>query len=161
MATPDSADNQPPDPAIAALANDPTMPPIGGAYAKYVLSVLVLVYAINFIDRQILAILAEDIKRDLGLSDADLGFLYGTAFAVFYALFGIPLGHLADNWVRVRLLTAGLFVWSGMTALSGLSTSFLQLSAARVGAQVGLTWKSVKRTPSACSRSIAWVKTRE
>ena len=152
MATPDSADNQPPDPAIAALANDPTMPPIGGAYAKYVLSVLVLVYAINFIDRQILAILAEDIKRDLGLSDADLGFLYGTAFAVFYALFGIPLGRLADNWVRVRLLTAGLFVWSGMTALSGLSTSFLQLSAARVGVGIG----EASASPSAFSMLSDW-----
>ena len=152
MATPDSANNQPPDPAIAALANDPTMPPIGGAYAKYVLSVLVLVYAINFIDRQILAILAEDIKRDLGLSDADLGFLYGTAFAVFYALFGIPLGRLADNWVRVRLLTAGLFVWSGMTALSGLSTSFLQLSAARVGVGIG----EASASPSAFSMLSDW-----
>ena len=152
MATPDSADNQPPDPAIAALANDPTMPPIGGAYAKYVLSVLVLVYAINFIDRQILAILAEDIKRDLGLSDADLGFLYGTAFAVFYALFGIPLGRLADNWVRVRLLTVGLFVWSGMTALSGLSTSFLQLSAARVGVGIG----EASASPSAFSMLSDW-----
>ena len=128
------------------------MPPIGGAYAKYVLSVLVLVYAINFIDRQILAILAEDIKRDLGLSDADLGFLYGTAFAVFYALFGIPLGRLADNWVRVRLLTAGLFVWSGMTALSGLSTSFLQLSAARVGVGIG----EASASPSAFSMLSDW-----
>ena len=118
-------------------ASDADMPPVGGAYAKYVLGLLVLVYAMNFIDRQILAILAEDIKRDLNLSDADLGFLYGTAFAVFYALFGIPLGRLADNWVRVRLLSIGLFVWSTMTALSGLSTSFLQLSAARVGVGIG------------------------
>ncbi|MFZ4688794.1 MAG: spinster family MFS transporter [Polymorphobacter sp.] len=128
------------------------MPPVGGAYAKYVLGVLVLVYAINFIDRQILAILAEDIKRDLKLTDADLGFLYGTAFAVFYALFGIPLGRLADNWVRVRLLTAGLFVWSGMTALSGLSTNFLQLSAARVGVGIG----EASASPSAFSMLSDW-----
>ena len=72
-------------------------PPVRvGAYAWYALIVLVLVYALNFIDRQILSILAEDIKRDLGLEDAQIGFLYGTAFAVFYALFGIPLGRLAD-----------------------------------------------------------------
>lgn len=128
------------------------MPPVGGAYAKYVLGVLVLVYAINFIDRQILAILAEDIKRDLGLSDADLGFLYGTAFAVFYALFGIPLGRLADNWVRVRLLSIGLFVWSTMTALSGLSTSFGQLSAARVGVGIG----EASASPSAFSMLSDW-----
>ena len=128
------------------------MPPVGGAYAKYVLGVLVLVYAVNFIDRQILAILAEDIKADLGLSDADLGFLYGTAFAVFYALFGIPLGRLADNWIRTRLLSIGLFVWSGMTALSGLSTNFTQLSLARVGVGIG----EASASPSAFSMLSDW-----
>lgn len=141
-----------PSPATLALTGDDRMPPVGGAYAKYVLGVLVLVYAINFIDRQILAILAEDIKRDLGLTDADLGFLYGTAFAVFYALFGIPLGRLADNWIRVRLLSLGLFVWSGMTALSGLSTSFLQLSMARVGVGIG----EASASPSAFSMLSDW-----
>ena len=80
------------------------VPPVGGPYAWYVLALLVLVYVMNFIDRQILSILAEDIKRDLDLTDAQLGFLYGTAFAVFYALFGVPIGRLADNWVRTRLL---------------------------------------------------------
>ncbi|TAD86045.1 MAG: MFS transporter, partial [Sphingomonadales bacterium] len=78
------------------------------AYSWYVLGVLVVVYILNFIDRQILAILAVDIKRDLGLTDGDLGFLGGAAFAVFYALFGVPLGRLADRWNRVRLLTIGL-----------------------------------------------------
>jgi MFS family permease len=70
--------------------------------------VLVVVYILNFIDRQILSILAVDIKADLGLTDADMGFLGGAAFAVFYALFGIPLGRLADNWSRVKLLSIGL-----------------------------------------------------
>jgi MFS family permease len=138
--------------AVPKVVGDAQMPPVGGRYAKYVLGVLVLVYAINFIDRQIIAILAEDIKRDLKLSDADLGFLYGTAFAVFYALFGIPLGRLADNWVRVRLLSAGLFVWSGMTALSGLSGSFVQLSAARVGVGIG----EASASPSAFSMLSDW-----
>ena len=78
------------------------------AYSWYALSLLVIVYMFNFIDRQILSILANDIKADLGLTDADLGFLYGTAFAIFYALFGIPLGRLADNWHRIRLLSIGL-----------------------------------------------------
>ena len=122
-------------PADPSLDSD--APPLGGTYARYVLGLLVLVYAFNFIDRQILSILAEDIKRDLHLSDAELGFLYGTAFAVFYALFGIPLGRLADNWVRTRLLSLGLAIWSAMTVLSGLSTSFVQLSAARVGVGIG------------------------
>ena len=138
--------------SILARTGDDRMPPVGGAYAKYVLGVLVLVYAINFIDRQILSILAEDIKRDLGLTDADVGFLYGTAFAVFYALFGIPLGRLADNWIRVRLLSLGLFVWSGMTALSGLSQSFTQLSLARVGVGVG----EASASPSAFSMLSDW-----
>ncbi|MGZ8997262.1 MAG: MFS transporter, partial [Allosphingosinicella sp.] len=66
------------------------------AYAWYALFVLILVYIINFIDRQILSILVGDIKRDLNVTDSQIGFLYGTAFAVFYALFGIPLGRLAD-----------------------------------------------------------------
>ena len=90
-------------------------------YAWYVLGVLVLVYILNFIDRQVLTILAEDLKADLNLADSDLGFLYGTAFGVFYALFGVPLGRLADNWHRIRLMTAGLALWSMMTTLSSLT----------------------------------------
>lgn len=109
----------------------------GDAYARYVLFVLVLVYVFNFLDRQILSILAERIKADLGLSDAEMGFLYGTAFAVFYAIFGIPLGRLADAWDRRRLISIGLAFWSAMTALSGLSRSFTQLGAARIGVGVG------------------------
>ncbi|MFC4293599.1 MFS transporter [Novosphingobium tardum] len=106
-------------------------------YAWYVLSLLVLVYILNFVDRQVLTILAPDLKKDLGIDDSDFGFLYGTAFGVFYALFGIPLGKLADRWVRVKLLASGLVLWSGMTALSGLSRNFGQLAAARVGVGVG------------------------
>ena len=69
---------------------------VDSGYAKYVLTVLIVIYMFNFIDRQILSILANDIKADLGISDAEIGFLYGTAFAVFYAIFGIPLGRLSD-----------------------------------------------------------------
>src|SRR5580658_5085844 len=108
-----------------------------GRYSWYVLGVLFLVYAINFIDRQILSILAQDIKADLGVSDAQLGFLYGTAFAIFYSLFGIPLGRLADGWHRCRLIALGLTLWSSMTALSGLASSFGLLAAARVGVGIG------------------------
>lgn len=106
-------------------------------YSWYVLGILVLVYILNFVDRQILSILANDIKRDLGLSDADLGFLYGTAFAVFYALFGIPLGRLADSWKRVRLMTVGLALWSLMTAASGFARNGATLASARIGVGVG------------------------
>lgn len=110
---------------------------VGGPYAWYVLGVLVLVYVMNFIDRQIMSILAEDIKKDLGIGDSEIGFLYGTVFGVFYALFGIPLGRLADMWHRIRLLSIGLTLWSGMTALSGLAGNFAQLAAARIGVGVG------------------------
>ena len=118
------------------------------AYSWYALGVLLLVYMFNFIDRQILSILANDIKADLGLTDADLGFLYGTAFAIFYALFGIPLGRLADSWHRVRLLSIGLALWSVMTALSGFARSAAALGAARVGVGVG------EATASPCAYSL-------
>jgi MFS family permease len=101
------------------------------------LGVLVGVYVLNFVDRQILSILNEEIRRDLGLSDAQMGFLYGTAFAVFYALFGIPLGRLADVWVRRTLIALSLAVWSTMTALSGLARNFAELAAARIGVGIG------------------------
>ena len=111
--------------------------PKATGYSWYVLSVLVIVYILNFIDRQIVSILAVDIKADLGLTDADMGFLGGAAFAVFYALFGIPLGRLADNWNRVKLLSIGLALWSTMTALSGFAYNQLTLSLARMGVGVG------------------------
>jgi MFS family permease len=110
---------------------------IGGRYAHYVLVVLTLVYVFNFIDRQILSILAPEIQRELAISDADMSFLYGTAFAVFYAVFGIPLGRLADVWTRRSLIALGLAVWSGMTAISGTARSFATLALYRIGVGVG------------------------
>jgi len=124
----------------------------GGPYAWYVLSVLVLVYVLNFVDRQIVSILANDIKRDLGLTDADLGFLYGTAFGVFYSMFGIPLGRLADSWHRVRLLTLGLGLWSAMTAVSGFARSGTMLAGARIGVGIG----EATASPSAYSLLSDW-----
>lgn len=122
------------------------------AYAWYVLSVLILVYILNFIDRQVLSILAEDVKRDLDLTDGDIGFLYGTAFGVFYALFGIPLGRLADSWHRVRLMTLGLSLWSIMTAFSGLARNGLMLTGARVGVGIG----EATASPAAYSLISDW-----
>lgn len=107
------------------------------AYAWYALALFVVVYIFNFIDRQILSILAESIKADLELDDAQLGFLYGTAFAVFYSLFGIPLGRLADSWYRGKLMAIGLALWSSMTALSGFAQNFGQLAVARIGVGIG------------------------
>ncbi len=115
----------------------PALPRSGGRYANYVLFVLVIVYVFNFIDRNILSILSQDIQRDLGVGDAEMGFLYGTVFAVFYAVFGIPLARFADVWVRRSLISAGLLGWSLMTALSGFARSFPMLAACRIGVGIG------------------------
>ncbi|MEM7780301.1 MAG: MFS transporter [Pseudomonadota bacterium] len=126
------------------------------AYSWYALGVLVLVYVLNFIDRQILSILANDIKADLGVDDDYLGFLYGTAFAIFYALFGIPLGKLADSWKRVRLMTLGLSLWSAMTAVSGFARDAGTLTVARIGVGVG----EATASPSAYSLISDWFPAR-
>ena len=110
---------------------------VGGAYAHYVLFVLVIVYVFNFIDRSIISILSEEIQADLGVGDAEMGFLYGTVFAVFYAVFGIPLARFADVWVRRSLISVGLMFWSLMTALSGFARSFATLATFRVGVGIG------------------------
>ena len=112
-------------------------PETGGPYAHYVLATLVVVYVFNFIDRHILSILTEDIKADLGATDAQMGFLFGTVFAVFYAVFGIPLARFADVWVRRSIIAGGLVAWSAMTALSGLAKSFPVLAACRIGVGIG------------------------
>jgi len=121
----------------AAGATEGARAPRVSAYAWYALFVLVLVYIVNFIDRQILSILVADIQADLGVSEAEIGFLYGTAFAVFYALFGIPLGRLADSWYRGRLMAIGLALWSSMTVASGFASTLGQLAAARIGVGIG------------------------
>ena len=109
----------------------------GGWYPHYVLFVLVIVYIFNFIDRNILSILSQDIQKDLGVSDAEMGFLYGTVFAVFYAVFGIPLARFADVWIRRSLISIGLMFWSLMTAMSGFARSFPMLAAFRIGVGIG------------------------
>lgn len=106
-------------------------------YRQYVLGILLVVYIFNFIDRQILAILLEPIRKDLGLSDTQLGFLSGVAFAIFYATLGIPIARLADRTSRVRIITWSLAAWSVMTALCGLAQNFWQLLLGRVGVAVG------------------------
>ncbi len=103
----------------------------------YVLFILVVVYTFNFIDRQIVGILAVPIKADLGLSDTQLGLMGGLAFALFYTGLGIPVALLADRISRTWIMTAALAIWSAMTAASGLATNFWQLFAARLGVGVG------------------------
>lgn len=112
------------------------------AYAKplyrgYVLGVLALLYAFNFIDRQLLVILQELIKEDLGLSDTQLGLLSGFTFALFYVVCGIPIARWADRGTRRNIISLAVVVWSAMTAVSGLTQNFAQLLLARIGVGVG------------------------
>ena len=104
---------------------------------NYALGILVVVYTFNFIDRQILSILLESIKTDLGLSDTSLGFLTGFAFALFYATLGIPIAKYADKGNRRNLIALSLGIWSFMTALSGLAQNFFHLLFARIGVGIG------------------------
>ena len=107
------------------------------AYRRYVLLILTLVYAFNFVDRQIIGILSPFIKADLGLDDAQLGWLKGFAFALLYTVVGIPIAWLADRYSRVNIVAISLTVWSGFTALSGFATSFMSLAMARIGVGIG------------------------
>lgn len=108
-----------------------------GPYKYYALALLFLVYTLAFVDRQVIVILGEDIKADLGLNDTQLGALTGFAFALFYVSLGIPVARLADRYNRITILSISLAIWSGMTALCALATNFWQLAAARFGVGVG------------------------
>jgi predicted MFS family arabinose efflux permease len=100
-------------------------------------ALLVVAYTLNFIDRQIAGILAEPIKHDLNLSDKQLGWLGGTAFALFYTVLAIPIARLADRRDRSIILTAGLALWSLATAICGLAGNFAQLFLARMSVGIG------------------------
>ena len=109
----------------------------GRGYRFYVLFILFLVYTFNFIDRQIVGILAGPIKTELGLSDTQLGLMGGIAFALFYTGLGIPIALLADRFNRAWIVTASLALWSAFTALCGFTHGFWQLFLCRVGVGVG------------------------
>ncbi|MCH2158569.1 MAG: MFS transporter [Oleiphilaceae bacterium] len=106
-------------------------------YRNYVLFMLTMAYAFNFIDRQILVILQESIKQELLLSDAQLGLLTGIAFAFFYVMMGIPVARLADKWVRRNIMSIAISTWSFFTAISGFAQNYTQLLLARIGVGVG------------------------
>lgn len=106
-------------------------------YRAVVLLMLVVVYTFNFVDRQIVGILAIPIKAELGLSDTQLGLMGGLAFALFYTFLGIPVAMLADRASRTRIMTIALVLWSAMTACCGLAQNFLQLFVARLGVGIG------------------------
>ncbi|WGM32532.1 MFS transporter [Brevundimonas sp. NIBR11] len=114
-----------------------TAAPIKPGYRYYVLAILVLVYMLNFLDRQIIGILAAPLKAEFGLSDSQFGLLGGIAFASVYSTLAIPLAALADRASRVWIMTGALAVWSGFTALCGVAGSFGQLFLFRMGVGVG------------------------
>ncbi|MFN8732103.1 MAG: spinster family MFS transporter, partial [Hyphomonadaceae bacterium] len=107
------------------------------AYVRYALWVLLIIYTLNFVDRQIVAILAGPIKKDLGISDGQLGMLIGLAFAFFYTILGIPIARYAERGNRPGIIATAVIVWSGFTALCGLAQNFTQLLLARIGVGVG------------------------
>ncbi|HEX5068406.1 MAG TPA: MFS transporter [Myxococcota bacterium] len=111
------------------------------------LAILVVVYAVNFIDRQILSILLQPIKEELGASDLAMGLLTGFAFAVFYTFAGIPIARLADRGSRRAIMAVGIAFWSVLTALSGAARSFGALALARIGVGIG----EASATPAAHS----------
>lgn len=114
-----------------------TAPAPSRRYPAVVLAMLLLVYTFNFLDRQILSILAQPVKQDLGLDDAQLGMLGGLAFAALYSTLAIPLALLADRTSRTWVITVSLGVWSAFTALCGLAQNFTQMFLFRLGVGVG------------------------
>ena len=107
------------------------------AYPWLVVAILMVAYVFSFVDRQILNLLVGPIRRDLGISDTQMSLLMGFSFAIFYTILGIPLGRLADHWNRSGLIAGGVVVWSLMTSLCGLASSYWQLFLFRIGVGVG------------------------
>lgn len=127
--------------ATAAAASIP-------ASAYFALALLASANLLNYLDRYVVSILAEAIKADLALDDAQLGFLLGTAFAIFYSIVGIAMGGISDRLSRKKVMAFGLALWSGMTAIGGAATSFLTLAVARIGVGVG------EAAANPCSHSL-------
>jgi len=115
----------------------PVINPVSTGYRRYALWVLLIIYTLNFLDRQVVNILAEPIKRDLGLADWQLGMMTGLAFAVFYTVLGIPIARIAETRNRPFIIGASVAAWSAFTVLCGFTQNFWQLILARIGVGVG------------------------
>lgn len=103
----------------------------------YSLGLLLVIYVLNTVDRQVMNILVEPVKQDLGLSDGQIGWLIGGSFALFYTFAGFPIARLADRSNRRNIITVALLVWSAMTVVCGYAKNFPQLLAARIGVGIG------------------------
>lgn len=117
--------------------SSPKTPAAGGVYPYVVLAVLLAVYVLNYLDRQLVSILAEPIKASLGLSDTQLGLVTGFMFALFYTAFGVPAAWLADRAKRVNIIAVACGLWSLFTGLCGVAGNFVHLALARIGVGVG------------------------
>ena len=106
------------------------------AYAWFVLALLVVGSLVAFVDRQVVAIVVEPMKADLGATDTQIGWLYGV-FALFYALAALPIAGIADKRSRTKLIAVGIFLWSLMTIACGLGKSYWLIFLARIGVGVG------------------------
>jgi MFS family permease len=120
-----------------AATPSPVINPVSSGYRRYALWVLLIIYTMNFLDRQVVNILAEPIKRDLGLADWQLGMMTGLAFAIFYTVLGIPIARLAETKNRPFIIGASVAAWSAFTVLCGFTQNFWQLILARIGVGVG------------------------
>ena len=126
-----------PTPPAAPPGAEPFLP--SRAYANYVLGVFFLLTALNVMDRQVLSLLIEPIKREFGVSDAAMGLLSGTSFTLLHVLAALPVSRWADRGNRRNLIAGGLLAWSALTAATGLARSYAQIFAARVGVGIGET----------------------
>ncbi|MCI3134811.1 spinster family MFS transporter [Phenylobacterium aquaticum] len=113
------------------------IPLVSAPYRRYALFILLCVYTVNFLDRQVVSILAEPIKNDLHIADWQIGMMTGVAFALFYTGLGLPIARLAESVNRIWIIGAALTVWSGFTLACGLAQNFVQLVLARIGVGVG------------------------
>lgn len=120
-----------------AAAAAPQARAVTPSYRRYAMGLLLVIYVMNFVDRQVVNILAEPIKNELGLLDWQLGAMSGFAFALFYTVLGLPIARLAERGNRPWIIAGALAVWSGFTALCGLAQNFTQLVLARIGVGVG------------------------
>ncbi len=125
----------------AAGAEAPAEPrvvrPVSAGYRGYAMTLLLTIYIFNFIDRQVVNILAEPIKNELGLADWQLGMMSGFAFAIFYTVLGLPIARIAERGNRPVIISTALAAWSAFTALCGVAQNFTQLVLARIGVGVG------------------------
>lgn len=115
----------------------PATQPLASSARRYAIGMLLVIYIFNFLDRQIVNILAEPIKLELGLADWQLGMLTGLAFAAFYTVLGIPIARYAEKADRVKIISVAVAVWSVFTVACGLAANFTQLLLARIGVGVG------------------------